>query len=67
MLEGARHLKGTFFLKKKEVFSENRKGTSLFIAKSWGKACVQSAPLVLTSMYQSQKSAEDFLSWTFKR
>ena len=33
---GGMTLRGHFFLKKKGAFSENKKGTSLFIAKSWG-------------------------------
>ena len=33
-LRGARHFEGTFFLKKKGIFSKGGKGTSLFIAKS---------------------------------
>ena len=33
---GGTTLKGHFFLKKKGAFSQNRKGTSLFIAKSGG-------------------------------
>ena len=33
---GARHFEGTFVLKKKGAFSKNKKGISLFIAKSWG-------------------------------
>ena len=33
---GARHFEGTSFLKKKEAFSKNKKGTSFFFAKSWG-------------------------------
>ena len=33
---GARHFERTFSLKRKGAFSKNKKGTSLFIAKSWG-------------------------------
>ena len=44
-LGGGATLRGHFFLKKKGAFSENKKGTSLFIAKSWG-ACAPSAPPV---------------------
>ena len=32
---GERHIEGTFFLKKKGEFSKNKKGISLFSAKSW--------------------------------
>ena len=38
-------------LKKKGVFSKNKKGTSLFIAKSWGH--VPLVPPVPTSMWIS--------------
>ena len=31
---GARHFEGTFFHEKKGAFSKNKRGTSLFIAKS---------------------------------
>ena len=35
---GVTTLRGHSFLKKKRAFSKNKKGTSLFIAKSWGRA-----------------------------
>ena len=44
---GARHDEGTFSLRKR-AFSKNKKGTSLFIAKSWGH--VPPVPTVPTSM-----------------
>ena len=34
-------LRGQFFLKKKGALFKNKKGTSLFIAKSWGGTCPQ--------------------------
>ena len=45
---GARNFEGTLFLKAKGAFPENKKGTSLFIAKSWGD--VPPVPPVPTSM-----------------
>ena len=33
---GTRRFEGTFFLKKQGAFPKTKKGTSLFIAKSWG-------------------------------
>ena len=55
-LEGARHFKGTFSLRKKGL-SKNKKGTSLFIAKPWGTHA-PSAPPVPTSMAPSAGFAE---------
>ena len=42
-LGGARNFEGTLFLKRRGALSRNKKGTSLFIAKSWG-ARAPSAP-----------------------
>ena len=49
-------LRGQFVLKKKEALSENKKGTSLFIAKSWGHVPpVPPVPLVPTSMFETKQ------------
>ena len=45
-LGGALHFKGTFFIRKRGHFLKIKKGTSLFIAKSWG-AHAPSAPRFL--------------------
>ena len=50
-LWGGRHLEGTFFLKKKGAFSNNKNGTSLFIARSWEGERAPSAPAVSTSVF----------------
>ena len=48
-----RALRGHFLLKKKRALSENKKGTSSFIAKSWG-TYVPLVPSVSTSMNQRE-------------
>ena len=47
---GGTTLQGHFFLKKKGAFSTNKKGTSLFVAKSWGAHAPSAPPPVPTSM-----------------
>ena len=45
----ARHFKkGPFFLKKKGAFSKNKKGTSMFIAKSSGGTCPHCLPVPMS-------------------
>ena len=45
-------LRRNFFLKNRGAFPKNKKGTSLFIAKSWG---APSAPPVPTSMKSNKQ------------
>ena len=48
------------FLKKKGALSKNQKGTSLFIAKSWGGACAPSAPWFLRLCSVTLKTSQRF-------
>ena len=52
---GGTTLRGHFFLKKKGAFFKNEKGTSLFIANSWGGGHVPPVPPVPTSMLANKE------------